>query len=63
MRLYVIDWHDGELRLASALGKPMPNRQLLHDICQNPPFSNRLEFRTPIGVGKSTVPEPAGRMR
>ena len=23
----------------------------------------RLEFRTPRGVGKSTVPEPAGRMR
>lgn len=28
MRLHVIDSHDGELRLASASGKPMPNRQL-----------------------------------
>ncbi|MFZ5742916.1 MAG: hypothetical protein ACOY7T_00345 [Pseudomonadota bacterium] len=27
------------------------------------PFGYRLEFRTPRGVGKSTVPEPAGRMR
>ena len=41
MRLPVIDWHDGELRLASASGKPMPNRQLLHDLCQNLPFRKR----------------------
>lgn len=26
-------------------------------------FVQRLEFRTPRGVGKSTVPEPAGRRR
>jgi hypothetical protein len=47
MRLHVIDSHDGEFRLASASGKPMPNRQLPHDFCQNLPFRKRLEFRTP----------------
>lgn len=45
MSLYAIDSHGGEFRLASASGKPMPNRQLRHDLCQNLPFSNRPHVR------------------
>jgi hypothetical protein len=41
MRLPVIDSHGGERRLASVSGKPMPNPQLLHDLCQNLPFRKR----------------------